>query len=204
MSDPDPVGLITAAGQSTRMGGFPKPLLTVGRDRFVERLIEQYHDAGVDDVVVVIGHEAEEVRARADLSDATVVENERYEEGMLSSVRAGVREALARDADGLLLSPVDYPLIPSAVIRAVVDAFADDGSADVLQPTVDGGRGHPPLFAASTFDALLHDPATEEEGARAVVYADETDTREVAVDDPRIFVDIDTPAEYWEAIKKHT
>lgn len=204
MSDPHLLGLITAAGKSTRMGGFPKPLLTIDRQRFVERLIEQYDAAGVDETLVVVGHEAAEVQKRADLSGATVVENERYEEGMLSSVRAGVRVAQERDADGFLLSPVDYPLIPAAVIRAVVDAFVADPSADVIQPTTDGGRGHPPLFAASTFGALLHDPATEEEGARAVVYADDTDTREVAVDDERIFVDVDTPAEYWAAVKNHT
>lgn len=204
MSDPRLLGLITAAGKSTRMGGFPKPLLSIDRQRFVERLVEQYDAAGVDETVVVLGHEADEVRKRADLSGATVTENERYEEGMLSSVRVGVRAARERDANGLLLSPVDYPLIPAAVIRAVADAFAADRSADVIQPTTDGGRGHPPLFAASTFDALLHDPATEEEGARAVVYADDTDTREVTVDDERIFVDIDTPAEYWTAVKQHT
>ncbi|GAB7095910.1 hypothetical protein JCM30237_30640 [Halolamina litorea] len=202
MSEPSLIGLITAAGKSTRMGGFPKPLLTVERDRFVERLIAQYDRAGVEDIVVVLGHEAAEVRKRADLSGATVVENERYEDGMLSSVREGVREAQDRDADGLLLSPVDYPLIPTHAISAVIDAFSEQPAADVIQPTTDGGRGHPPLFAASTFDALLHDPATETEGARAVVYADDTDTREVAVDDERIFVDIDTPEEYWDAVKR--
>ncbi|QKY21517.1 nucleotidyltransferase family protein [Halolamina sp. CBA1230] len=203
MSDPSLLGLITAAGESTRMGGFPKPLLTVDRQRFVERLIEQYGRAGVEPVVV-LGYEADEVRARADLTGATVIENEQYEAGMLSSVRAGVREARARDADGLLLSPVDYPLIPASVVRFVAEAFAADRAADVIQPTTDGERGHPPLFAASTFDTLLHDPATEERGARAVVYADDTDTREVDVDDERIFVDVDTPAEYWDAIKTHT
>ena len=204
MCDPHLLGLITAAGSSTRMGGFPKPLLTVGRQRFVERLIEQYDRAGIDEVVVVLGHEAAEVRKRADLSGATVVENEAYEAGMLSSVRAGVRAARDRDADGLLLSPVDYPLIPAAVIRTVADAFAADRSADVIQPTTEGEGGHPPLFAASTFDALLHDRATENEGARAVVYAEDTDTREVAVDDERVFVDVDTPAEYWDAIRTFT
>jgi CTP:molybdopterin cytidylyltransferase MocA len=197
------LGVITAAGASTRMGGFPKPLLTVDGQRFVERLIEQYERVGVEPVVVV-GYEAAEVRARADLSGATVIENDRYEAGMLTSVRAGVREARARDADGLLLSPVDYPLIPAAVVRSVAEAFAADPEADVIQPATDGERGHPPLFAASTFDALLNDPATEERGARAVVYADGTDTRTVDVDDERVFVDIDTPAEYWEAVKTYT
>ena len=204
MTEPPLVGVIAAAGKSTRMGGFPKPLLTVDRQRFVERLIDQYREAGVDDVVVVLGYEADEVRSRADLSGATVVENPRYESGMLSSVRAGVREAQAREADGLLLSPVDYPFIPVHAITAVIDAFAADRSADVIQPTTDGEAGHPPLFAASTFDALLHDPATEESGARAVVYAEETDSRALPVDDERIFVDVDTPAEYWDAIKNYS
>ncbi|WP_435116999.1 nucleotidyltransferase family protein [Halolamina sp. C58] len=200
---PNLLGLITAAGASTRMGGFPKPLLTVDGQRFVERLIEQYERAGVEPVVVV-GYEADEVRARAELSAATVIENDRYEEGMLTSVRAGVREARSRDADGLLLAPVDYPLIPAEVVRSVAEAFAADRETDVIQPTTDGEPGHPPLFAASTFDALLNDPATEDRGARAVVYADDTDTREVDVDDERIFVDVDTPAEYWAAVKTYT
>ncbi|WP_435126901.1 nucleotidyltransferase family protein [Halobaculum sp. D14] len=196
------VGLVTAAGESTRMGGFPKPLLTVDGQRFVERLVETYRAAGVDDVVVVVGHEAEEVVARADLSAATVVRNDDYESGMLSSVTAGVRAARAADADGLFLSPVDYPLIPVGVVERLREAFAGEhADADVVHPTVDGGRGHPPLFAASTFDALLDAPA--DEGARAVVYADDTDTRDVPVGDERIFVDIDTPSEYWDAVKRY-
>lgn len=196
------VGLITAAGLSTRMGGFPKPLLHIDDQRFVERLVSTYQQAGVDDVVVVLGHEADEVSARADLSDAIVVENDRYEEGMLSSVRAGVRKARDLEADGMFLSPVDYPLIPATVVERLLDAYREAPEADIVHPTTDGGRGHPPLFAASTFDALLAAP--EDEGARAVVYADDTDTREVAVDDERIFVDVDTPEEYWDAVKRFT
>lgn len=196
------VGLVTAAGKSTRMGGFPKPLLSFDGERFVERLVGTYRAAGVDDVVVVLGHEAEAVHARADLSGATVVRNDDYEEGMLSSVRAGVRVATARDADGLFLSPVDYPLIPESAVETLLEAFAGDAAdADVVHPTVDGERGHPPLFAASTFEALLSAP--EDEGARAVVYADDTDTRDVEVGDKRVFVDIDTPAEYWDAVKRY-
>lgn len=201
MSEARYVGLVTAAGTSTRMGGFPKPLLHIDGQRFVERLVATYHEAGVDDVVVVVGHEADEVCDRADLSRATVVENERYEEGMLSSVRAGVHAAKDLDADGLLLSPVDYPLIPVEAVETVLDA-ATTSTADVVHPTTEGGRGHPPLFRDSTFEALLSAPA--DEGARAVVYADETETEDVDVADERIFVDVDTPAEYWDAVKRFT
>lgn len=195
------LGLVTAAGESTRMGGFPKPLLTVDDQRFVERLIATYRAAGVADVVVVLGHEAAEVEARADLSGATVVRNDDYESGMLSSVRAGVREAQSAGADGLFLSPVDYPLIPSTAVERLTEAFeGPHADADVIHPTVDGERGHPPLFAASSFDALLAAP--DDEGARAVVYDPATDVADVDVGDERIFVDIDTPAEYWRAVKR--
>jgi len=198
----EPVGLVVAAGESTRMGGFPKPLLWFDGRRFVERLLDAYRAAGVDDVVVVLGHEAAEVRTRADLADATVIENEDYEDGMLSSVRAGVRAARERGADGIFLSPVDYPLIPAAAIERLAAAFAGPAAtADVVHPVVDGERGHPPLFAASAFDALLDAP--DDEGARAVVYDPATDVVDVEVDDERIFVDVDTPADYWRAVKRH-
>lgn len=199
---PDLVGLVIAAGESTRMGGFPKPLLWVDGERFVERLVGAYREAGIADVVVVVGYEADEVLARADLEGATVRRNDRYEEGMLSSVRVGVGAARDLGAVGLFLSPVDYPLIPPGVLETLADAFeGPHADADVVHPVVDGDRGHPPLFAASTFDALLEAP--DDEGARAVVYADDTDTRDVPIGDDRIFVDIDTPEEYWAAVKRY-
>lgn len=190
-------GLIIGAGLSTRMGGFPKPLLHADGDRFVERILATLAAGGVDDSVVVLGHEHEEVRARAALGEAEVVVNEDYEEGMLSSVRTGVRAG--RGSDGLLLWPVDYPFASASVVERLRGAF--DGDADVLQPTVDGERGHPVLFAASVFDALLDAP--DDEGARAVVYDEDTDVREVAVEDEGILADVDTPEEYWAAVRRH-
>ena len=194
----DLVAAITAAGESTRMGGFPKPLLTFDGRRFVERLVDTYAGVGVEPVVV-LGYEAPEVRTRADLSDATVRENPDYETGMLSSVRVAVEHARQRDADGVLLNPVDCPLTPPAVVEAVVTAAAAGG--DIVVPITDGGRGDPPLFAASAFDALLDAP--DDRGARAVVRDEDTDTREVPVDDERIFADVDTPSEYWDLVKRY-
>lgn len=200
MSERPPVGLVVAAGLSTRMGGFPKPLLHADGDRFVERILAALDAAGVPDRVVVLGHEAGAVRERADLGAATaVVLNEDYDEGMLSSVQAGVGAARGVGAGGLLLWPVDFPFVPAAVVERLLESF--DAGADVVQPTVGGERGHPVLFAASTFDALLDAP--EDRGARAVVYAEGTDVVEVPVDDRRILVDVDTPAEYWRAVREY-
>lgn len=196
----DALGLVTAAGRSTRFGGFPKPLLRFGSDRFVERIIKQYSEAGVADCLVVLGYEAAIVKKRANLDHATVVVNDAYEKGMLSSVQVGVRYAGERDLSGLFLWPVDYPCAPAAVVEELWEAFRASG-ADIVVPTANGERGHPALFASSTFDALLSAPETE--GARAVVYDDTTVVEEVPTKDPRILVDIDTPNEYWDAIKRY-
>lgn len=199
-TDVDAVGLVTAAGLSTRMGGFPKPLLHFDGQRFVERIVDQYRRAGVEDVLVVLGHEAAAVEAGADLTRATVVVNEDYHDGMLSSVRLGVEHAMEHDRDGVFLWPVDYPCVEAPVVTTLWEHLHETG-ADVAVPTVGGERGHPALFAASTFGALLDAPATE--GARAVVYDDDTHVETVAVDDERILVDIDEPAEYWAAVKRY-
>lgn len=193
-------GLVLAAGESTRMGGFPKPLLHADGQRFVERILGTLADAGVEDRVVVVGHEADAVRERADLSGARVVHNADYESGMLSSVQAGVRSVDEAGSDALLLWPVDFPFPPASVVRELVDVFRAE-RPDVAIPTADGERGHPALFAGTTFEALLSAPP--DEGARAVVYADRTDVREVPADDDRVFVDVDTPEEYWAAVKRY-
>lgn len=201
MTDPDFCGVVIAAGRSTRMGGFPKPLLHTDGERFVERVLATLDTASVSERVVILGYEHETVRARADLSTATaILLNEQYKDGMLSSVQIGVETAQDAGVDGLLLWPVDFPFVPVEAVRRLYDTFREEPT-DIVLPVVDDERGHPTLFATSTFEALLAAP--ENEGARAVVYADETDVMEVSIDDERILVDIDTPEEYWRAVKRY-
>lgn len=194
------LGLVTAAGKSTRMGGFPKPLLQFEDTRFVERILGRMVEAGVTDRTVVLGHEAENVRSRADFDGATVIVNDEYESGMLSSVQTGVSEALDGDADALLLWPVDYPCSPPEVVTQLVNCYATT-DAEIIIPTYEGERGHPALFGRETFAALLDAP--QDEGARAVVYDDATPTTDLPYEDRRIHVDVDTPSEYWKAVKRY-
>lgn len=193
--------MVLAAGESTRMGGFPKPLLDLDGRRFVERILSTLDAAGIDEVVVVLGHEREEVLERADLGTAEWTANPGYRDGMLSSVQCGVRRARNRDADAALLWPVDFPLVSPSVVSGLVEGLSRAGD-DVAIPVVAGERGHPALFARSTFEALLEAPP--DEGARAVVYDESTVVTEVDCEDETIFVDIDTPAEYWAAVKAYT
>ena len=155
----DLVAAVTAAGESTRMGGFPKPLLTFDGRRFVERLVDTYARVGVEPVVV-LGHEASEVRARADLSDATVRENPAYERGMLSSVRVAVEYARQRDANGVLLNPVDCPLTPPAVVETVAaTSSCRPQTADEATPRSSPRAPSTPCWTHRT--TAVHAPSSE-------------------------------------------
>lgn len=193
-------GLIAAAGESTRMGGFPKPLLHANGERFVERILATSRAAALGRPVVVLGYEARAVRERADLADAEVVVNADYERGMLSSVHAGIRAMEDDRPDALLLWPIDCPFAPPDVVEAIVDGFRESG-ADVVVPASGGRRGHPALFSAGVFDDLLSAPM--DEGARAVVRAEGTDLVEIETTDDAVLVDVDTPSDYWAAVKRY-
>ena len=125
------------------MGAF-KPLLELGGRTFLERCVAAFRQAGVEDVVVVTGHRAGEVRAAARGLGVRVALNERYPEGMYTSVQAGV--AATPGADVFLL-PVDTPLVRPETIGRLARAHAES-RADVVQPVHHGRPGHPPLLGA--------------------------------------------------------
>ncbi len=185
--------VVLAAGASSRMGS-PKPLLPIEGSNYLEHLLGKLSEAGVGRVAVVLGCRAAEVRARADTGDAVLVENTEWREGMLSSIQEAVlmlRESSRVGA--LMLLPVDQPRVAVSTMCDVIQTWAAT-RAPVVVPTHRGRRGHPVVFDRSTWPALLAAPA--DEGARSVVYGCGDAVERVAVDDPWILVDADTPAEH--------
>lgn len=170
----------------------PKPLLRFGDTTFLERIVSVLEDSGVDRITVVLGSQAETIRASVDLSRVDVVVNNDYLSGQLSSLIAGLRR-VPPETSAILLCLVDNPLITTDVIGQIALAFRKTGSPIVL-PVFDGRRGHPALFARSVFEELLQAPA--DEGARHVVYANEDSVLEVAVDEEAVLASIDTPGDY--------
>ena len=188
------VGVILAAGASTRMGR-PKLFLPIGGDTFLTRLGRTLLDAGVDDLVVVAGpeHAAAAESLRAARLPARVVENPRRDEGQLSSVLVGLAVADRPGVDALLVHLVDVPLVRVTTVRAVLEAFHRT-RAPVVRPVVGGRHGHPVLFARRVFDELRRaDPSI---GAKSVVRAHAANACDVPVDDEGACRDIDTPGEY--------
>lgn len=187
--------IILAAGKSERIGR-PKPLLpTADGTPFLAAILETMTGTAVDEVRVVVGHEAEQVIDLGGLVRHVIVHNREFERGMLSSVQAGIR-ALPPGTTAFLVWPVDQPLVRADTVDRIIDAWKRR-HALVVVPTRQGKRGHPTLFSAKLSAELLRAP--EDEGARAVVHAHEKSLVEVEVDDPGILTDIDTPQEYRKA-----
>ena len=189
--------LVLAAGKSTRMGQ-TKALLPLGAETFVSRIVRSFRAAGVDDVVVVVGHDAARVaEALGRLQPPPrIVVNPEYESGQLSSILAGLRAIDRPGVTAMLLTLVDVPLVSPETVRAVLSRYRST-SAAVVRPVRGSLHGHPVLIDRQLFPQLrAADPAT---GAKPIVRAHASDAGDVEVDDEGAFTDIDTPGEYAAA-----
>jgi len=185
------VAVLLAAGEGRRMGG-PKALLRLGGTSFLAHVASRLTRPGVTAVVAVLGHQVQRVRVESGLPDGVqTVENDRYREGMLSSVLCGLDAAEAAGADAILLHPVDHPLVAAATVDRVVRAL--EQGARVAVPSWEGRRGHPGGFAAAAWPALrAADPGS---GARSALAA-HPDWIVHVEGDPGCVQGINTPEDY--------
>ena len=189
--------LVLAAGKSTRMGQ-TKALLPLGAETFISRIVRTFRAAGVEDVVVVIGHDAPRVSdALGRLEPAPrIVLNAGYESGQLSSILAGLRAIDRPGVTAMLLTLVDVPLVSADTVRAVLLRYRTT-SAAVVRPVSGSLHGHPVLIDRQLFQQLR--AADTASGAKPIVRAHASAAGDVEVDDEGAFMDIDTPAEYAAA-----
>lgn len=179
--------------------GSPKPLLPLGETSFLERLLGQFLASRARPVVVVLGHEAERIRSEVSLDNARVVVNQDYRQGMLSSIRAGLRALESEPVSGALICPVDLPDVSTAVVDLVISQF-EKTRAPIVVPACEGRRGHPVLFAQALFEELLTAP--DSVGARQVVWDHANEVLEIPTEDRGIIIDIDTPEQYEDLRRK--
>jgi len=187
--------IVLAAGKSSRMGRPKATLLLPGGDTFLTRIVRTFREASVEDVVVVVGHDASDIIASfADVDVAArFVENPDYEQGQLSSLVAGLQVVDRPGVVAALVTLVDVPMVSAATIRAVVDRYRQT-RAPIVRPVRNDQHGHPVLIDRSLFDAIRHaDPAV---GAKPTIRANVSPAGDVAVEDAGAFADADTPDDY--------
>lgn len=183
--------IILSAGFSSRMEKF-KPLLPLGSYTAIAHAVRCFLQADIRDIQVVTGYRAKELSEAVIPMGVKVVQNDRFEEGMYSSVQAGVR-ALGPDVEAFFLLPVDTPLVLTSTIKAMADAYHACGKG-ILYPTFHGKRGHPPLIAASYAGEILNGNAPD--GLRGLLGRYHDDAAEMAVVDEAVLLDMDVPADY--------
>ena len=191
------VGLVLAAGASTRMGTPKASLPLAGGHTVLSKGVASLLAAGLPRVIVVVGAHAETVVGALRTRDrrVEVVVHPRWADGQLSSMLAGLAVAEQAEAvlEAVLVTLVDVPLVSPATTRAVIAAWRAS-RASLVRPARGVEHGHPVLFDRAILDEVRRaDPAV---GLKAVIRAHEADIVNVEVSDEGAFADLDTPADY--------
>lgn len=191
--EPRCVGVVLAAGASSRMGA-PKAALTLAGRTFLAHVVAALEGGGVPEVVVVIGDDPDgAVAGAARACSVGLVRNPAPERGQLASLKVALEHVVrtAPEAEAVLVALVDHPAVRASTVAALREAAAREPEAAIFVAAHDGRRGHPVLFRRSVWPELLAAP--DEGGARTVVRAEPARVRVVPVDDPGVVTDVDTP-----------
>jgi molybdenum cofactor cytidylyltransferase len=183
--------VLLAAGAGTRLGGRPKALLELGGVPLILRQLIALSGAGVDEVVVVLGHHADAVEAAVRAFPITLVHNPAPDEGQASSVRTGLR-ALSPRIDAVIVALADQPLLDAQDMVALIGAYKKrpEGMAMVV-PRVAGEPGNPVIFDATLREAWLDGSAHL--ACRQWRQANPERVHWLDTDNRRYRLDIDTP-----------
>ena len=183
--------VLLAAGLSRRMGCF-KPLLSLGTERTIERVVNFFKAGGVSDILVVTGHRAADVCQTVEPLGVRCVENPDYQQGMFTSILSGIK-ALSEQCRAFFIHPADIPLVRSqSVVRLI--AALEATNAAIIYPVFCGRRGHPTLIQSRLKTRILE--GSHRGGLRAFLKHHEAESLEVPVADEAVLLDLDTPEDY--------
>lgn len=196
---PRVAAVILAAGLSRRMGGPNKLLAPIDGVPMIARVADAFLGSKARPILVVVGHQADDVRAALTGRPVRFVVNPDFEEGLGASLRAGI-EAIGEGLDGALVGLGDMPRVTSAHIDALIDAFDPAGPATIVVPVHDRKRGHPVLWSARHF--LEMRKLGGDVGARALLERHADAVLAVPIDDAAVHLDVDTPEMLAEALEQ--
>lgn len=182
--------IVLAAGKSTRMRGRNKLLTKIDGKAIIRKVVEAALNSKVDEVLVVVGWEAQRIRqALADLPCRFIL-NKEFERGQSSSVKAGLKE-VGEPTQAILVLPGDIVRIDPGSINKVVDAY-NSGNAPIIVASHQGRSGHPILLRRELFDEIA---GIDEEtfGLKSVVKKHADAIKYVETDSENALWDVDTP-----------
>ncbi len=191
--------ILLAAGQSRRMGGLNKLGLTIDAVPMITRTARTLLASRLDEVVVVLGHEAERIRTLLGDLPLSIIVNPHYREGQMTSVHAGL-ERLTRPCDGVMVCLGDLPLLEPADIDGLIEAFESRRHGAVLVPTFEGRRGNPIVLANAHRAAIL--AGNRNLGCKRFIEKNPELVETFEMDNDHAVFDLDTPAKYRELLRR--
>lgn len=185
---PKITAIVLAAGTSSRMGS-NKLIADFRGEPLIRSVVRNVKSTSIDKMIVVTGHEAGKIASVLAGEELELILNSNYESGLSSSLHVGV--VAAGDADAVLICLGDMPLVKPETIDRLIAAFNPTEHRTIIVPTHKGQFGNPVLWGREHFPKLM---ALEgDRGARSLIAKLKSEAVEIAVDDPGIVTDADTP-----------
>jgi molybdenum cofactor cytidylyltransferase len=178
--------IILAAGTSSRFGAANKLLAEWRGQAMLRTVAEVALATELEPVIVVTGHEAEDVRAALAGLEVAFVHNPNHPQGQATSLQAGIR-AVPPACEGAMILLGDMPRVSASDINQLLDVFA--GPASIIVPVHEGQRGNPVIIGRQHFSSLLE--LEGDEGARSLLSGDRVTRVEMETD--AVLQDFDTP-----------
>ncbi|MBO6719565.1 MAG: molybdopterin-binding/glycosyltransferase family 2 protein [Rhizobiaceae bacterium] len=181
--------VLLAAGKSSRMAGGNKLLALFDGEPLVRRSARALIEAGLAETVVVLGHQAAEIRSTLEGIEIAKVENADFASGIAGSLKAGIR-ALPASVDGVLVMLADMPEVSSDDIRKLTDAFRESQGTAIVRAAASGQRGNPVILPRVLFDQV--ETLQGDTGARHIVENSDLDVIDIEIGEAAR-IDVDTP-----------
>ncbi len=183
--------IVLAAGKSSRMGE-QKLLMPYHGKSMIATVVGKIANTDSHLTLVVTGNNMHEIKEALNDYKVTLVGNQRFEEGMLSSVQAGI-DAAGPETDGMLVLLGDQPMVSETVINRLISVFQKSEKGLII-PTFNGKRGHPVLISSKYKNEVKS--INPETGLRELFFNNPDDVLEIEVETGDVLKDIDTPEDY--------
>jgi molybdenum cofactor cytidylyltransferase len=193
------VAIVPAAGMSARMGQ-NKLLLTFHGKPLIAHAVDTLLASAIDEVVVVLGHEADNVREKLKGKKVRFVENPNYREGLSTSVRAGV--GVVAHASAIMIYLADQPLLEPEEVNSLIRAFVEARKANksIVVPFFRGRRGNPVILDSAYKEAILD--VAGDTGCRRVIKRNPDQVFVVEMETDHVVRDVDTIEEYERLVSE--
>ena len=189
--------IILAAGISKRMGQV-KQLLAFRGSTVLRQIIETVLKSRADEIIVVLGYQAEKIIPKIAREPVNIVVNPDFEQGMSASIKCGLGH-ISEESDAVMIVLGDQPLIENEIINLLVEKNSET-ERGIVVPVYKGVKGHPVIFKMKYKDDLLR--LTGDRGGKQIIEWHPGDVLEVEVNSESVIIGIDTKSDYRSLIGK--